>query len=187
MKLAEGLGVQVSSKWLTWLKASCIPAVISLLVTPVVLYKVFPPEMKDTPDAPLMARRRLQQMGPMKSDEWVMTIVMLVTVGLWIAGYVQKNPDIKQCSRIICWLSYYLLLLPLCFSLFALSESRVSQKQSFRGKVRYVYITPSPTPLVGLCWICCHCFGCVRYFFWLRTASPTLVERMDRFFLYGFG
>ncbi|KAH0775628.1 hypothetical protein KY290_007039 [Solanum tuberosum] len=86
VKLAEGLGVQVSSKWLTWLKASCIPAVISLLVTPVVLYKIFPPEMKDTPDAPLMARRRLQQMGPMKSDEWVMTIVMLVTVGLWIAG-----------------------------------------------------------------------------------------------------
>ncbi|XP_060185035.1 dicarboxylate transporter 2.1, chloroplastic-like isoform X2 [Lycium barbarum] len=42
--------------------------------------------MKDTPDAPLMARRRLEQMGPIKSDQWVMMIVMLITVALWISG-----------------------------------------------------------------------------------------------------
>ncbi|KAK4366995.1 hypothetical protein RND71_014875 [Anisodus tanguticus] len=86
VKLAEGLGVKISSKWLTWFKVSCIPALVSLLVTPVILYKIFPPEMKDTPDAPLMARRRLEQMGPIKSDQWVMMIVMLVTVALWISG-----------------------------------------------------------------------------------------------------
>lgn len=86
VKLAEGLGVKVPSKWVTWLKASCIPAVLSLAATPIVLYKIFPPEMKDTPDAPLVARRRLQSMGPIKSDELVMIIVMLVTIALWIAG-----------------------------------------------------------------------------------------------------
>ncbi|XP_055829068.1 dicarboxylate transporter 2.1, chloroplastic-like [Solanum dulcamara] len=86
LKLAEGLGVEISSKWLTWLKASCMPSVVSLLVTPVVLYKIFPPEMKDTPDAPLMARRRLEQMGSIKTDQWIMVIVMLITVALWIAG-----------------------------------------------------------------------------------------------------
>ncbi|MCD9644799.1 cytochrome P450-dit2 [Datura stramonium] len=86
VKLAEGLDVNISSKWLTWFKASCIPALISLLATPVILYKIFPPEMKDTPDAPLMARRRLEQMGSIKSDQWVMMIVMLVTVSLWISG-----------------------------------------------------------------------------------------------------
>nr|XP_016510206.1 PREDICTED: dicarboxylate transporter 2.1, chloroplastic-like [Nicotiana tabacum]XP_016510207.1 PREDICTED: dicarboxylate transporter 2.1, chloroplastic-like [Nicotiana tabacum]XP_016510208.1 PREDICTED: dicarboxylate transporter 2.1, chloroplastic-like [Nicotiana tabacum] len=86
VKLAEGLGVKISSKWLTWFKLSCIPALVSLLATPVILYKIFPPEMKDTPDAPLMARRRLDQMGPIKIDQWVMMIVMLVTVALWISG-----------------------------------------------------------------------------------------------------
>ncbi|XP_059307444.1 dicarboxylate transporter 2.1, chloroplastic-like [Lycium ferocissimum] len=86
VKLAEGLGVNISSKWLTWFKVSCIPAVISLLATPVILYKIFPPEMKDTPDAPLMARGRLEQMGPIKSDQWVMMIVMLISVALWISG-----------------------------------------------------------------------------------------------------
>ncbi|KAK4356283.1 hypothetical protein RND71_025254 [Anisodus tanguticus] len=68
VKLAEGL------------------ALVSLLVTPVILYKIFPPEMKDTPDAPLMARRRLEQMDPIKNDQWVMMIVMLVAAALWIAG-----------------------------------------------------------------------------------------------------
>ncbi|OIS95933.1 dicarboxylate transporter 2.2, chloroplastic [Nicotiana attenuata] len=86
LKLAEGLGVKTSSKWLTWFKVSSIPAIISLLASPTILYKIFPPEMKNTPDAPLMARRKLEQMGPIKSDQWVMMIVMLVTVSLWISG-----------------------------------------------------------------------------------------------------
>lgn len=90
LKLAEGLGVKVSSKWLTWLKVSCVPAVVSILVTPVVLYKIFPPEMKDTPDAPIMAKRKLEQMGKIKTDQWVMLVVMLVTVALWIAGEALK-------------------------------------------------------------------------------------------------
>nr|XP_016467123.1 PREDICTED: dicarboxylate transporter 2.1, chloroplastic-like [Nicotiana tabacum] len=86
LKLAEGLGVKTSSKWLTWFKVSSIPAIISLLASPAILYKIFPLEMKNTPDAPLMARRKLEQMGPIKSDQWVMMIVMLVTVALWISG-----------------------------------------------------------------------------------------------------
>ncbi|XP_009589933.1 dicarboxylate transporter 2.1, chloroplastic-like [Nicotiana tabacum] len=86
LKLAEGLGVKTSNKWLTWFKVSSLPAIISLLASPAILYKIFPPEMKNTPDAPLMARRKLEQMGPIKSDQWVMMIVMLVTVALWISG-----------------------------------------------------------------------------------------------------
>lgn len=86
VQLAEELGVNVSSEWLTWFKVSCMPSLISLLVTPVILYKIFPPEMKDTPDAPLMARRRLEQMGPIKRDQWGLMMVMLVTVALWISG-----------------------------------------------------------------------------------------------------
>lgn len=91
LKLAEGLGVKIPSKWVTWLKVACLPAVVSIMVTPVVLYKIFPPEMKDTPDAPIMAKRRLEQMGKIKRDQWLMLIVMLLTVGLWIAGYVQES------------------------------------------------------------------------------------------------
>ncbi|XP_022879550.1 dicarboxylate transporter 2.1, chloroplastic-like isoform X3 [Olea europaea var. sylvestris] len=86
VKLADSIGVKIPNRWVTWLKASSIPALISLSATPFILYKIFPPEMKATPDAPAMAKRKLEQMGPVKRDEWLMVGTMLLTVALWISG-----------------------------------------------------------------------------------------------------
>ncbi|CAN4114869.1 unnamed protein product [Withania somnifera] len=61
--------------------------------------------MKDTPDAPLMAKRKLEQMGKIKSDQWVMLVVMLLTVALWIAG-----EGLKLASVITAMLGLSLLL-----------------------------------------------------------------------------
>ena len=87
IKLAEQLGVQISSPWLTWAKFACVPAIIGLLATPAILYKLFPPETKNTPEAPAMAARKLEAMGPVTKNEWFMVGTMLVAVSLWIAGY----------------------------------------------------------------------------------------------------
>ncbi|KAL0342939.1 UNVERIFIED_CONTAM: Dicarboxylate transporter 2.1, chloroplastic [Sesamum angustifolium] len=86
IKLAESLGVKIPNQWVTWLKVSCLPALISVLATPVIVYKIYPPEIKTTPDAPAMAKRKLEQMGPIKRDEWVMIGTLLLTVALWVAG-----------------------------------------------------------------------------------------------------
>lgn len=86
VKLAESLGVKIAAPWLTWFKASCIPALVSLLGTPFIIYKIFPPETKHTPDAPVMAHNKLEQMGPVSRNEWAMIGTMLITVALWIAG-----------------------------------------------------------------------------------------------------
>lgn len=88
IKLAEGLGVEVPNRWVTWLKAASMPAIVCIAVNPVILYKLYPPEIKSTPEAPAEAKRKLEQMGPIKRDEWVMLGTMLLTVSLWIAGYV---------------------------------------------------------------------------------------------------
>ncbi|MQL79347.1 hypothetical protein Taro_011778, partial [Colocasia esculenta] len=86
LKLAEELGVKIASPWVSWFKAASLPAIISLLATPYVLYKIFPPETKDTPDAPAAASERLKQMGPVTRSEWVMIGTMLLAVSLWIFG-----------------------------------------------------------------------------------------------------
>ncbi|CAL5323792.1 hypothetical protein CsSME_00002608 [Camellia sinensis var. sinensis] len=86
VKLAESLGVKIANPWVSWLKASSLPAFISLLATPFVLFKLFPPEIKETPDAPVMATQKLEQMGPIKRNEWAMVGTMLITVALWISG-----------------------------------------------------------------------------------------------------
>ncbi|KAJ7968257.1 Dicarboxylate transporter 2.1, chloroplastic [Quillaja saponaria] len=86
MKLAEELGVIVSSPWVSWFKASSLPAFVSLLATPLILYKLYPPEIKDTPEAPAMAAKKLENMGPVTRNEWVMVGTMLLAVSLWIFG-----------------------------------------------------------------------------------------------------
>jgi len=51
-----------------------------------VLMWVYPPEVKQTPDAPLIAQEALREMGPMSRDEWIMAGVFLGMVGLWVAS-----------------------------------------------------------------------------------------------------
>lgn len=36
----------------SFLQASIVPALCGLLLTPLLMYKLFPPEIKDTPEAP---------------------------------------------------------------------------------------------------------------------------------------
>ncbi|KAL8150825.1 hypothetical protein V2J09_020633 [Rumex salicifolius] len=86
LKLAEELGVNIASPWVTWFKAASLPALVALLVTPLVLYRIYPPEIKDTPDAPAMAAEKLKIMGPVTKNEWVMVATMLLAVSLWIFG-----------------------------------------------------------------------------------------------------
>ncbi|KAI3744268.1 hypothetical protein L1987_57345 [Smallanthus sonchifolius] len=86
VKLAESLGVKIKSPWVAWFKASCFPALASLILTPFIIYKNFPPETKHTADAPILAKNKLEEMGPGKQNKWIMLGTMLVTVALWIGG-----------------------------------------------------------------------------------------------------
>ncbi|KAJ6814743.1 putative dicarboxylate transporter 2.1, chloroplastic [Iris pallida] len=86
LKLAEELGVKIASPWVFWFKVASVPAFTALLVTPYLLYKIFPPETKDTPDAPALATKKLEQMGPVSRNEWVMVGTMLLAVSLWVCG-----------------------------------------------------------------------------------------------------
>lgn len=70
----------------TWLKASCVPGFITLALTPLLLFKVFPPETKETPDAPAMAADKLAEMGPPKLPEKITLATVITLLGLWVFG-----------------------------------------------------------------------------------------------------
>jgi di/tricarboxylate transporter len=88
LKLAQELGVAISNPWVSWFKAASVPAFTALLTTPLLLYKIFPPEIKETPEAPAAAEKKLQAMGPITPNEWYMVSTMLLAVTLWVFGYV---------------------------------------------------------------------------------------------------
>ncbi|EOY32664.1 Solute carrier family 13 - like 3 [Theobroma cacao] len=72
--------------WTDWAKAAIVPGLVSLLVVPLILYVIYPPTVKSSPDAPKLAREKLEKMGPMSKNEIIMAGTLLLTVGLWIFG-----------------------------------------------------------------------------------------------------
>jgi DASS family divalent anion:Na+ symporter len=83
-KLAGQMHIDVS--WGEWALAAVVPGMASLVFIPLVLYKIYPPEIKETPGASQLAQEQLAKMGKMKRVEWIMLGVFLLLILLWIFG-----------------------------------------------------------------------------------------------------
>eukprot|EP00252_Welwitschia_mirabilis_P016290 TRINITY_DN35948_c0_g1_i1.p1 TRINITY_DN35948_c0_g1~~TRINITY_DN35948_c0_g1_i1.p1 ORF type:complete len:572 (-),score=66.47 TRINITY_DN35948_c0_g1_i1:396-2111(-) len=94
LKLAEELGVVIPSPWVSWFKVASVPAFVALVATPYLIYRLYPPEVKDTPEAPAVAAKRLVEMGPVTRNEWVMVGTMLLAVTLWVCGESLGIPSV---------------------------------------------------------------------------------------------
>lgn len=55
-----------------------------VVLTPCFLYWLWPPVVRDTPEGPATAAARLQEMGPLSTDEKIMIGAVLLAVGLWV-------------------------------------------------------------------------------------------------------
>jgi DASS family divalent anion:Na+ symporter len=67
-----------------WAIAALVPGILSLLLVPLVLYRVFPPQVKHTPAASELASTELRAMGSMSWAERLMLVVFLLVAVLWI-------------------------------------------------------------------------------------------------------
>lgn len=83
-KFAKDLGVDIT--WTSWAVAALVPGIICFLLLPLYLYKFFPPEIKNTAEAPKLAAEKLKEMGPVSRQEWLMVITFFVLLTLWIFG-----------------------------------------------------------------------------------------------------
>lgn len=83
-KLAGDMGVEIT--WGGWALAALVPGVLSLLIVPWLIYKIYPPEIKETPDAANMARNKLAEMGAVTQSEWIMLGAFVLLLVLWIFG-----------------------------------------------------------------------------------------------------
>jgi DASS family divalent anion:Na+ symporter len=78
----EVTGIEIS--YARWAIAALVPALLSLLLVPWLLYRIFPPEIKHTPAASEFASKELTLMGPMKWSERLMLLVFGLVAILWI-------------------------------------------------------------------------------------------------------
>jgi len=83
-KMAKEFGVNIT--YGSWALAASLPVLVLFAIMPWVLMKVYPPEVKHTPNAPQIAQDALDKMGKVSKNEWIMAGVFIGMVSLWIAS-----------------------------------------------------------------------------------------------------
>lgn len=106
-QMAIQKGYQMS--WISWFTAAIVPAIIATIVIPLIIYKIFPPEIKETPNAKKWADDRLADMGPVTKPEKIMSAVFLLAIVLWVLSGIYKIPQLD--STFVAFLAVGLLLL----------------------------------------------------------------------------
>jgi transporter, DASS family len=82
VELAEKtVGIHIS--WGSWAIAAIVPGLISLIVMPYLLYKLYSPTIHEMPHAQQMAKDELVNMGPMTRAEKIVLAVFVGALALW--------------------------------------------------------------------------------------------------------
>jgi len=69
-----------------WFISAIIPSLVSLVVIPVMIYRFYPPEVKETPNAVAFAHEELGKIGPLSRHEKILLVVFVAVVILWITA-----------------------------------------------------------------------------------------------------
>lgn len=80
----QGSGITLT--WTTWALAACVPGIVGLVLVPYVVYRLCPPETRETRVAQSLAAERLDAMGPVSRSERIMVGVFSLVLLLWLSG-----------------------------------------------------------------------------------------------------
>ena len=104
-KIAASLDVHIT--WSNWFIGAVVPGLLSIILMPLLIYIIYPPEVKTLPNAIPLAKAKLAEMGPMKPKEWIMIGVFSLMLSLWIFG---KDIGVSSTTTALLGLSLLLLL-----------------------------------------------------------------------------
>lgn len=77
-------GINIS--WSMWFLAALAPGVVAMIGMPLLLYLVYPPELKKTPEVKKLAADEIKKMGPMSRNEKILGGTFALVLILWSTG-----------------------------------------------------------------------------------------------------
>lgn len=78
--------IHVTLSWTDWFRGFAPTGFLLLAIVPALLYKIYPPEIREAPAAPRWAADELRAMGPISRKELILLALVLLALVLWIAG-----------------------------------------------------------------------------------------------------
>ena len=88
--IEQTAGVRIS--WLQWFVGFAPIGFTLLLLTPAVLYLVYPPSIRSAPEVPRWAAGELRTMGPMSRRELILFVLIGSALALWIGATDYIDP-----------------------------------------------------------------------------------------------
>jgi L-tartrate/succinate antiporter len=76
----------VNISWTDWFKGFAPVGILLLAIVPILLYKIYPPEIREAPEAPRWAAEELRRMGTVSRKEVTLLVLVVVALILWIGG-----------------------------------------------------------------------------------------------------
>jgi len=72
--------------WLQWFMGFLPVAIVLLVLVPLLVYMIYPPEIKSSKEIPQWAGSELAKMGSISRQEITMIVLVLLAIFLWITG-----------------------------------------------------------------------------------------------------
>lgn len=193
--LAQSLAknYHVTITWMSWFLAALVPGIISLILIPWLIYKLYPPTQKTMPHAKEWANEQLQKMGKMSVKEKCMAVIFVITLVLWVLGST-LNID----ATLVAFIALSLILLTgvlswdqvisekgawntfIWFSVMVLMANQLS----VTGFIPWLSKTVSSS-LRGLNWVVVLCLLLIVYFYvhYLFASATAQISAMYLAFL----
>jgi len=78
--------VNVTLSWTDWFRGFAPVGFLLFALVPILLYKIYPPEIREAPEAPRWAAEELRKMGPVSAREMILLGLVLLALALWTVG-----------------------------------------------------------------------------------------------------
>jgi len=78
--------IHVTITWMIWFKGFAPVGIVLFALVPLLLYKIYPPEIKESPDAPRWAAEELERLGPITKKEMTLLVLVIAALALWVGG-----------------------------------------------------------------------------------------------------
>ena len=83
----------VELTWLRWAVAASVPGLLSLIFVPYLIYRLNPPELKDTEPARELARKHLRDLGRMSREEILLLVTLVAVMIGWLTSPWHNIPN----------------------------------------------------------------------------------------------
>ncbi len=97
--IEQAIGLRIS--WVDWFTGFAPVGLVLLAVTPAVIYRIYPPEIRRSPEARAWAADELRLLGPMKGRELTLLLLVVLALALWIGAAGYLDPAVAAIAVVV--------------------------------------------------------------------------------------